>query len=164
MNMMEQQIWDYLDGTITGNEREKIAELIKTDLVYKNSFAELLALHQQLGSLELDEPSMSFTRNVMEKVAAAPLPIKSVTDKRIIYGIAAFFLLSILTLLGLVFSQVDWVKPVTGMLPNTQIPEIDFSSYVNVTILRAFFFVDLILVLYILDSVMREQMFSRHRK
>lgn len=163
MKTIEQQIWDYLDGACTEQEREKIAQLIETDLVYKNAYAEFKALHQQLDTMELDEPSMGFTRNVMEKVVAetAPGAIRSLIDKRIIYGIAAFFLVSILVLLAVAFNQIDWSKPAVQVLPDYKLPQVDFSSYLNSTVLRSFFLVDLVLGLYILDSVMRKRMLSK---
>ena len=113
--------------------------------------------------MELDEPSMSFTRNVMDKIATMPVPggIKSLIDKRIIYGIGGFFLVSIVMLLAMVFNEVNWASPVNEALPEFKWPQVDYSSYINSTYLRIFFFADLILGLYILDSVMRKKLLSK---
>lgn len=56
--------------------------------------------------MELDEPSMSFTRNVMEAVALQPAPVslKTKVDNQIIFSIAAFFVLSILAMVGYMFT------------------------------------------------------------
>ena len=163
MNIMEQQIWDYLDGNCSLEERKKIGELIIIDPVYQALYAELKGLHEEIGTMELDEPSMGFTRNVMDKVAALPVTssARSLIDKRIIYGIAGFFLLSIVALLAMVFTQIDWTKPVSEVLPEYNAPKLDFSSYVNGPYLQIFFFADVILGLYIVDSVMRKKMLNR---
>jgi hypothetical protein len=162
MNIMEQQIWDYLDGNCSLQESKRIDHLILIDPVYRSLYAELRAFHDQVSIMDLDEPSMGFTRNVMDKIAAGPAPvsIRTLVDKRIIYGIAAFFLVSILALLALVFVQIDWSKTVTDA-PQLKLPRVDYSSYFNGTYLQVFFVIDLILGLYILDSVMRKRMLSR---
>lgn len=163
MKIVEQQIWDYLDGTCDEQESKEIARLIEADPAYKAVYSDLKNLHQDLGKIELDQPSMAFTRNVMDKISAMPVPgvIRSLTDKRIIYGIGAFFLISILVLLTMVFYQVDWTKPAAEVLPDLRVPTVDYSSYINGTYLRIFLFADLILGLYILDSLMRKKMISK---
>ena len=163
MNMIEQQIWDYLDGICSEHERKKIALLIETDPEYRVVYADLKNLHRDLGQMELDEPSMSFTRNVMDQVTPLPVPgsIRSLIDKRIIYGIAGFFLLSIVLLLTLVFSQIDWSQQASAALPEFKMPQVNYRSLMDSTYLRMFFFADLILGLYILDSVMRKKLLSK---
>ena len=162
MNIMEQRIWDYLDGTCNEQESKGIADLIDTDPVYRLTYSEIKVLHEELEKIDLDEPSMGFTRNVMEKIAAMPVAgsIKSLIDKRIIYGIGVFFLVSILVLLALVFSQVDWAKPVTAAVP-LNVPRLDYLSNINSTYMQIFLFADIVLGLYILDIVLRKKMLSK---
>ena len=165
MNIIEQQVWEYLDGTCTEQEHKKIGHLIETDRTYNTVYSELKSLHFDLSGIELDEPSMGFTRNVMDKIAAAPMPgsMRSLVDKRIIYSIAAFFALSLLVLLATIFSQVDWTQASSTVLPEYKIPKVDYLSFMNDTFLRVFLFADLILGLYFLDSVMRKRMLSNNR-
>lgn len=162
MNIMEQRIWDYLDGTCNEQERKRTEQLLATDSAYQAAYAELENLHQDLAKIELDEPSMSFTRNVMDQVASMPVPgsVKSLVDKRIIYGIAAFFLVSIRVLLIMIFKQIDWVQPVRVALPEYKLPEVDYSFYLNSTYLRLFFFADIVLGLYLLDGMLRKKVLS----
>jgi anti-sigma factor RsiW len=163
MNIMEQQIWDYLDGTCSEQERKKIAQLIETDPAYQMAYADLEKLHRDLSGMELDEPSMSFTRNVMDQVKSLPVPgsIRSLIDKRIVYGIGGFFIFSIMLLLTSVFSQIDWSQPARSALPELKVPQLDYTSLAGSTYLRVFFFADLVLGLYILDSVMRKKLLSK---
>src|SRR5688500_2178144 len=101
MKVIEQEIWDYLDGSLSEKKRVLIEGLIESDPIYRSVYEELSILNNELRSLELDEPSMSFNRNVMEKLVFEPVPglIKSLIDKRIIYGISAFFILTIVCIL-----------------------------------------------------------------
>jgi hypothetical protein len=163
MNIVEQHIWDYLDGTCSMQETKNIEKLLTIDPVYRQVYAELKTLQDELAALDLDEPSMSFTRKVMDEVATVPVPgsVKALVDKKIIYGIAALFLVSILILLLMVFSQLDWSRPVAVALPQYKMPQINFSSYINPSYLRIFLLADFILGLYILDSVMRKRLLSK---
>ncbi|NEU09281.1 hypothetical protein GZH53_13230 [Flavihumibacter sp. R14] len=165
MNIIEQQVWDYLDGTCNGQEHKKIGHLIETDEAYRTTYSELKSLHLDLSGIELDEPSMGFTRNVMDKVAASPMPgsIRSSVDKRIIYSIAAFFAVALLVLLTAIFSQVEWTQAAGTALPEYEIPKVDYLSFMDDAFLRVFLFADLILGLYFFDSVIRKRMLSNSR-
>ncbi|RZK48418.1 MAG: hypothetical protein EOO87_20570, partial [Pedobacter sp.] len=102
MNTIEQQLWDYIDGNLDEIQRKNIEEKIESNAAVKLQYEELLNLNFAFSEMELDEPSMSFTRNVMENVALEPAPVslKTRVDTRIIFSIGAFFVISILGLLG----------------------------------------------------------------
>ena len=75
MKTIEEQLWDYIDGNCTIEERIEIEHKIKANLQYHRTYEELLSVHQELEKLNLDEPSMSFNRNVMEKVNLEIKPV-----------------------------------------------------------------------------------------
>ena len=160
-NIIEQRIWDYLDGTCNLQERKEVEQLIETDPVYRAAYEDLQILNQNISTIDLDEPSMGFTRDLMEKIKLEPIPgsIKSLIDKRIIYGIAGFFMVTIMALLGVLLFQIDWTQPATGVLTNYKMPSLDFSKYMNATVLNSFLFADTILGLYVLDSFLRKKKF-----
>lgn len=164
MKDIEQKIWDYLDGTCSEQERKLTAHLIENDPEYRSVYEECQSVHLNISATELDEPSMSFTRNVMEKLQMEPVPglVRSLIDKRIIYGIAAFFLITITGLLGLLFYQIDWSQYVTSGMPNYQIPEIDISKYLNTNLIYVFFFADIIAGLYLFDGFLRKRTRSKN--
>jgi magnesium-transporting ATPase (P-type) len=155
MNNLEQRIWDYLDGIGTEEEREFTKQLINSDPEFQTVFEELSAIHLSVSSLNLDEPSMSFNRNVMEKIQMEPLPgsVKSLIDQRVIYGITAFFLITISALLGVLFYQIDWTQQSGMYMPEYKLPEFDTSNYVNSTTINILFFVDIIIALYLFDGI-----------
>ena len=159
MNNLEQRIWDYLDGTCSEQERKEIECLMESDPDSKAIYMELKSLNQEFSKFEMDEPSMSFTRNVMEKVKLEPLPgtFRSSIDKRIVYGITGFFLITIVALLGALFYQIDWSQPMTEAVQIYKIPEINVSGYLNSTVVNSFLFVDTILALYLMDSFWKKQ-------
>src|ERR1700754_2615851 len=120
MNAIEEKLWNYIDGTSTPAEQEAISRLIEQDGLYAQKYQELLALNQEFSTMELDEPPMAFTYNVMESIRTenALQPLKAAIDKRIIKGIAGFFGITILTLLVFVFSSID----MSGVKLNISLP------------------------------------------
>jgi anti-sigma factor RsiW len=162
MNTIEEKLWNYIDGTCTPTEQDAIARLIEQDEVYGKKYAELLALNAEFAYIELDEPSMAFSYNVMEAIRAEKVltPLKATINKKIILGIAAFFVLSILVLLGFVFSNVqvsgNVFSAISIKLPDSiKVP--NASSLFNKTFMKGFFVFDVILALFLTDSYLRRK-------
>lgn len=113
-------------------------------------------LTELLKGMELEEPSMSFTRNVMEQVKLEKLPVslKTRVDNRIIYGIAAIF--------GLFIAGVI-IYAIANTTVSYELPEfkIDFSGAVDKTLtpefLIAFLFIDVVIALVYFDSILRRK-------
>lgn len=109
-------------------------------------------IEKMLNAMELEEPSMSFTRKVMEQVKqeAVPVALKTKVDKRIIYSIAAIFVV----LMGLVvvyaIANTDF-KPLSPRMSFRIVIDRDITS----AALKAFLFVDMIIALVYFDRVLR---------
>ena len=163
MNLTEQRIWDYLDGTGTLQERELTERLIKSDPLYQQVYEECRSFNSLVSEADQDEPSMGFTRNVMERINLEPVPasFKSLIDKRIIFGIAAFFLFTITALLGVLFYQIDWSQTAGFKMPEFMMPSIDTGKYLNSSYINIFFFVDIIIGLYLFDGFLRKRLNSK---
>lgn len=159
MNNLEQRIWDYLDGTGTEEERELTKQLIGSDSEFRAMYEELRSIHLTVSSMDLDEPSMSFNRNLMQKIdlEAVPGSVKSLIDKRIIYGITAFFLITITALLSVLLYQTDWSRQTSFDMPDFNMPEIDTSNYLSSTLINIFFFADIIVALYLFDGFLSKR-------
>ena len=110
-----------------------------------------------LKSIELDEPSMSFTRNVMERVELemAPVALKTKVNKQIIYSIAAFFVACILGIFvyALVNSSFDysWSKIELDLGQAT-------DKITSLQFLKLFLMLDAVIALIWLDSVLRRRL------
>jgi hypothetical protein len=162
MKVVEQEIWDYLDGSLSEQKRVLIEGLIESDPIYRSVYEELSSLNNDLGSLELDEPSMSFNRNLMEKIALEPSPglIRSLIDKRIIYGISAFFILTIVCLLAVMFVTTDWSSGSEGS-SFFEMPEFNYSVLLSSTVINTFLFMDVIVAMLFIDGFLRKRMNSK---
>jgi hypothetical protein len=156
MNTIEQQLWEYIDGTLDEAAKKALEAKIAADPEIKVQYEALLKLDSVLGVLDLDEPSMSFTRNVMESVALEPAPValKTKVNTQIIYAIGGFFVFSLLGILAYIFYLAK--DSFTGFT----MPEkfnINLDSYITPTTLYVFLFVDLVIGLIFLDQFLRRK-------
>jgi hypothetical protein len=164
MNEVEEKLWNYIDGSCTDEEQKSISALIDTDEAYQLKYHELLQLNTEFSAIELDEPSMAFTYNVMEAIRTetAQKPLKAAINKRIIWGVGAFFILSITVLLILVMASINWQAigqssvqaPVQFQMPPLQ-------DYINGNVMRGFVFCDIVLGLFVVDAYLRKKLNSK---
>jgi len=165
MNMIEEKLWNYIDGTCSDEDRKAIDILIAQDEVYRRKYEELLALNQEFSKMELDEPPMAFTYNVMEAIRAghAQQPLKAGINKRIIKVISGFFILSIGLLLILAISNVHLGNSSANIsvhLPDTlRLP--DIKNYLSKPVLEGFLFFDIVLGLFLFDAWLRRKGVSK---
>lgn len=157
---MEERLWSYIDGVSEADERSAIEQLIQSNVEWQSKYKELLDVHQLLQQQELEEPSMRFTRNVMEEIARLQIApaTKSYINKKIIYGIGAFFITMIVGFLIYGFAQIDWSA---GSNSNSVIPidfgKVDFSVFFNNTYVNMFMMLNVVLGLMFLDRYLSKK-------
>ena len=66
---IEMRLWEYIDGFSTAEEKSVIEKLVAENAEWKAKYHELLEVHQSLNLVELEQPSMRFTKNVMEEIS-----------------------------------------------------------------------------------------------
>jgi hypothetical protein len=162
---IEQHIWDYIDGLCTPAEKEMVEKLLQTDPAWNTVYLELKDFNTLVAKTDMiDEPSMRFTRNVMEQVAnykIAP-PAQSYVNKKIIYGIASFFVITIVAAILYGISLIDFSS--TSSAGSVKLPEVDYSKYelnwsqyLSSPVLYIFLFMDVIAGLLLLDRYLRRK-------
>ncbi|MBN9380716.1 MAG: hypothetical protein J0H74_08130 [Chitinophagaceae bacterium] len=125
---MEERLWDYIDGRGTPVERSSIETLLAENMEWQRKYKELLNIHQMMQEVELDAPSMRFSKNVMEEIArlqVAPAT-KTYINKNIIRGIGAFFLAMIGGFLLFCLGQFKWSGSGSGP-SSTFLPRYDLD-------------------------------------
>lgn len=150
---MEERIWSYIDGIAPGDERAVIAKLVENQAEWKAKYQELLEIHNLLQSSELESPSMRFSKNVMEEIAKLHIApaTRTYINKKIIWGIAFFFIALIIGFLGYGFGQMDWTSGQGGAISG-KLANIDISKFFNNTWVNAFMMINLVLGLFLLDK------------
>lgn len=160
-NNIENRLWEYIDGLGSAEERSSIEKLLEANKQWKDKYQELFELHQLVQSSALEEPSLRFTKNIMEEIAKyhiAPAT-KTYINKKIIRGITIFFILLIVGFLIYGFGQVNWTAKGNINMP-FEIPKIDFSKFFNNTYVNIFMMINVVLGLMLLDRYLA----SRRKK
>jgi len=152
---IEERIWDYIDGLSNTEEKTAIEQLIATNLEWQRTYRELLEAHLLIAKhTELDEPSMRFTRNVMEEIAkykVAPAA-SSYINKKIIWGIAGFFLTMIAGFLIYGFFQINWTASNSSdVISQVNFDKLNLSKFFSNTYTTIFMMINVVLGLVLLD-------------
>jgi hypothetical protein len=155
---IEQRLWAYIDGISSSEEITSIEKMLQSNREWKDKYHELLEVHQLINAAELEQPSMRFTKNVMEQIAQLHIApaTRNYINKKIIWGIAAFFLTLIGVFLIYGFAQVDWTSPTNSKstIDLSRLSEVDYSKIFNNTFVNVFMMVNVLLGLVLLDRVL----------
>ena len=151
---IEAHIWEYIDGVSSEEEKSAIENLIAENAEWRAKYSELLQLHQMIHSSELEEPSMRFTKNVMDQLSRLHIApaAKNYINKKVIWGLGAFFMTTILAFLIYGFAQVDWSTGNSGSFQRIDFSEVDYSRMFNNTYLNIFMMFNIVLGLIVLDK------------
>jgi len=144
------RLWDYIDGNSSAEEINIIEKLLSDDEEWKEAYKEILSMQQMLTSSELEQPSLRFTKNVMDKISDYNLtPAANYINKKIIWAIGISFIILIGSFLIYAFTQINWSAP-SGSNLYFDFKSIDlsrfFSNYINL-----FLMANVVLGLMLLD-------------
>lgn len=153
-------LWEYIDGQLSGEEKTRVEQLLHHDADWKKSFLEIKEMNALLISSETEQPSMRFSKNVMDEIARYKIApaAKSYVNKKIVYGIAGFFLVLIAGFLIYLFTQIDFSAPSSTTMP-VDIPEIklDWKKWINSTYVQLFLMADIVFGLMLLDRYLTKR-------
>jgi hypothetical protein len=149
---IEERLWEYIDGTCSAQEKSTIDKFLQENEQWKLVFEELMDIQQMLASSELEQPSLRFAKNVVEKIPSfniSPIPKKYI-NKKIIWAIGAIFITLITGFLIYGFAQIDWTSTTKTNFP-IDFSKINFSKYFNNTYASIFMMINVVLGLMLLD-------------
>jgi|SRR6185503_1831901 len=156
---IEERLWNYIDGGCAADEHQAISSMIASDEAVRIKYQELLALNAGLTAIEPDEPSMAFTYNVMEAIRAeqAQKPLKAAINKRIILGIALFFVITITALLVYTFAHIRLAPPdINAAIPSSlKLPQA--QNLLTKPVVNGFVFFDVVAALFFFDAWLRRK-------
>lgn len=162
-NNMEARLWEYIDGLSDAAEKSVIDELIIQDKAWREKYQELLEVNQLMLSDELEQPSMRFTKNVMDEISRLHIApaAKTYINKNIIRGLAIFFVSMIAGFLVYGFGQINFATESQSKLPvdikKIELPGIDYSVFFNNNYVNAFMMLNMILGLFLLDQFLERK-------
>jgi hypothetical protein len=168
---MEDRLWDYIDGLSSPAERSAIETLIAANQEWRRKYRELLDVHQLLAGAELEEPSLRFTKNVMEEIARHHVAPATTTyvNKNIIRSIGAFFLSMIAGLLIYCFAAIKWSSVSsssssnlissysTSLEKNSPLEKINWGKLFSSSYVTAFMLIAVVSGLVLLDLYLQRK-------
>ncbi|MBC7948642.1 MAG: hypothetical protein H7Y42_12215 [Chitinophagaceae bacterium] len=152
LDNMEERLWSYIDGTAPRAEVSAIEQLLIDNAEWKAKYGELLEVNELLRSSELEEPSLRFTKNVMEEITRLHIAPATSTyiNKRIIWGIGLFFITLVIGFLVYGFGQVNWSEKGGTSIP-FDLGKVDYTRFFNNSYVNVFMMINVILGLFLLD-------------
>ena len=151
----EERLWEYIDGLSSAEEKSVIEKLLQEDAAWKSKYNELLEVNKMLQSSELDQPSLRFTKNVMEGIAKLHIApaAKSYLNNKIIWGIGFFFIAMLIAILVFGFSQmVSGTGDSSASNVTKEFNKIDFSRFFSNSWVNAMMMVNVVIGLFLLDN------------
>ena len=149
---MEARLWAYLDGG--SEESSTIEALLEENSAWREKYGELLELHTLMKETELEQPSMRFTKNVMDEIARFQIApaTKAYINKKIIWGIGGFFVAMLAGFLVYGVSQINWAEAGSTKSPiGVDLGAVDYSRMFNNTLVNGFMMLNVVLGLFLLD-------------
>ncbi len=158
---MQERLWDYIDGLGTTQERLVVEDLMANQVEWQVAYEKLLELHQLVAGQLLEAPSMRFSKNVMEQIAAyqvAPAT-RSYLNKGIIWGLGGFFVVVILGLIIYSMTQVRWaVSTGSNTYGVRQLAKkLDWSKYLGSAYTDGLILIIVVFGLVLLDMYLRQR-------
>jgi hypothetical protein len=151
---MDLRLWEYIDGVADEKEKSAVEKLIEENMVWRNKYHDLLEVHQLVQATELEQPSMRFTKNVMEQIARTQIApaTKKYLNNRIIWGLGFFFITMLVGFLVYGISQIDWATTSnSGSTLGIDMDKVDFSKMFNNTFVNIFMMLNVVLGLILLE-------------
>ncbi len=156
----ETRLWNYIDGKSDALEMVQIRQLITENKDWQQAYEELSRIHQMAGTTELEQPSVRFTKNVMEEIAKFQIApaTKQYINKWIIWGIVIFFLILAGSLLVFGSIHADWstVETSSGWMGLASW-KVYLVPLLNPALINLFILVNIILGWILLDHYLSHQ-------
>lgn len=166
----DERIQAYLDGLCTEKEAREIEQKIATDTAWSKSFEDFSEIHRLLQSGQgLMEPSMRFTKNVMESIEGLHVakPVRKYLNpwiNRIFAGILVLFLGACL-FYALV--QTDWSSgnvTIPVKVPDVGNPLASISTFFDSQATLLFFAANMVLGMVLIDYRLKQKKRSKGAK
>ncbi len=162
---IEMQIWEYVDGLCSEADRTRINLLIHSDPLWEGKYADISALNSSIqSSLELEQPSLRFSKNVMDTVARTTIApaTHNYINRRIVLGIGAFFMLLLGGLLIYAAMKTNWTSGSSLFsMSKYTLPSINYSSILRGNYGFMALAINVVLALVLVDKFLRQR--GRHQ-
>jgi hypothetical protein len=163
----DEKLFEYMDGGLTGIEKENIEQLLRTSPALQARLEELRTLDADLRTIKLEQPSKNFTQRVMSRLDQYPLksPFSFRNGILLLTGVLVAIGIGSLLVAGGVFdgtSTIDLnqtIGPVNKYIEKP-IPTFNFNGKLMVNII---ILLNLALAFLVLDRAILKPWFEKRR-
>jgi hypothetical protein len=170
MKISQQQVeklFEYIDGTLKGVEKEGIEQLLKNSPELQARLAELRKLDADLRLITIEEPSKNFTQRVMLKLDQYPLRSSSISFKNGIFllvGVLIAIGIGSLLVAGGVFDGTSSIDLNNTIMPNKYIQKPLPTFNINVKLLvNVIILLNMAIAFVVLDRTILKPWFEKRR-
>jgi hypothetical protein len=163
-NHIDEQLLNYLDGTLPKNEATTLEEQLSVDEALRLRLETLRAIDTTLSHTKLETPSKNFTQLVMEGLHRAPVRTGLSARNGIFLILGVMTVVTILVLLVSTgaFDSVGVIQPSEiGMKNNYfnfNVPSISINGKI---LINAIIFLNLAIALIVLDRTILRPLFEK---
>lgn len=105
----EDQLWDYAEGRLPAPEKPAVEQWLAGDPGRRRQLEDIRLISGALSGGEAEQPSLRFAARVMEawdtEQALRTAPLKTHTDKRVVYAVGGLLVLTLAFFLGTLFTS-----------------------------------------------------------
>ncbi len=150
---MEERLWNFIDGTVSTEEKTVIEHLLDSNAEWKGKYHDLLQVNKLLQTAELEVPSLRFSKNVMEEIAKLHIApaTKTYINNKIIWSIGFFFIALLVGFLIYGFTQMGFTSGEETTL-SKNLSKIDLSKFFNNSWINAFMMINVVIGLVLFDN------------
>ncbi|PZP49074.1 MAG: hypothetical protein DI598_08700 [Pseudopedobacter saltans] len=157
-------LWRFFHKDLSEQESVSVQQMLDRNEDWLNAYTQLSESENQLFALDIEMPSMRFSKNVMEAIGAEHVarPVKSYINTKIIKALGWGFVTIIVACLVYAFSQVKWIsnsstesKPME--LPKMPRIDVNWNFTQGGTWLYVFFAIVLVCIFVIVDKFLHSK-------
>jgi hypothetical protein len=118
----EQIIWEYIDGTMSKENRLIVEQKLADDSKFRNEYYQILAIHNSFLQEDLEMPSMAFDYKVLSQLSSFKTPsIKSINIHKVLYITISIFAIILAVPVGILLKN-------RSSISNQQLFDVDTFS------------------------------------
>lgn len=144
-------LWRYIDGQCSEAEQLRVAEQLAVNMRWKDAYNEIVVFNQTLlHNTELEQPSMRFSKNVMDIVQSEAFAYKKYSSRKLIWIFS--FVIAALTIVLVIagVTDIDWTSG-KSLWSFKQI-KLDSSNIIFITLA-----INTILALVLVDTLLKRK-------
>lgn len=144
---LETLLWDYADGRCTAEEATFVQQLLQKDAQWQARYEALRSFNESMNVAELEQPSMRFTKNVMDAITQQK-PVHISQRSWVVWALGVFFVAIIA--IGFFWAVTSDSSSSTGRFT---LPEWSLNNRG----LLAFLLGDVVVALLLMDQIVKKR-------